>query len=690
MKRLFATVILCLSIISIAFATVEQQADISSLLATILRSADSRTYTEKLAELATHENNTIATAAILALGRIADPRGVRHLQYILKYGISDRASLAAYSMGEMARPYIYEVFDEKADSRWHRTLEGYLKDPRPGVAAACVRALGIYKDQRSVRVLLELLNEQQQSKKPDPSLTRELLITLMRIKDPETKSAITIWLHSSNPEIRRLAAMVSGRMDNSDAIPDLIQLLSDPEPPVGIEACMALARLSAPVPEIDLQPFLNSSDPQAQIAAIRLTAKIRPNSAVRQLIIFLPQQGQPETQTAFEVIEALANIGDLRAVPALWKLAEHKDSLGYRALIALGELKYEKAIYRLAKLDEAQDYEELGAMSMALAKLGTEQALNQLVKFGQIRPRPLILKDARARMAWVQAVIEAKPDRLSEFVSDWLHDSSPIVRAMACETLSLSGPNEQNSQMLADALRQAKDDSVPDAALAAVSALEITAEKLSPGDPIRERVLWLVQNELKRAEQSVVRQAARTLFHLAGRKDRHALFGAAIRMKWQDYLDAAQRIEKEHPMLCLETDKGEIKIRMFTDLAPVTCANILKLVQEKFYDGLVFHRVVPNFVIQTGDPTGTGWGGPGYTIRCETTSIPFKRGIVGMAHAGKDTGGSQFFITLWTSPHLDGYYTAWGDIISGIEVADSIVPGDKIKQMRLLSLKRRG
>lgn len=128
----------------------------------------------------------------------------------------------------------------------------------------------------------------------------------------------------------------------------------------------------------------------------------------------------------------------------------------------------------------------------------------------------------------------------------------------------------------------------------------------------------------------------------------------------------------------LKTSKGDIKIELLPEVAPFTVLNFLKLSRNNFYDGTVFHRVVSNFVIQGGDPTGTGFGGPGYSIRSEFSPVTFERGIVGMASSGKDTEGSQFFITHSSAPHLDGRYTVFGKVTEGMDVADKIMIGDTL------------
>ncbi len=127
----------------------------------------------------------------------------------------------------------------------------------------------------------------------------------------------------------------------------------------------------------------------------------------------------------------------------------------------------------------------------------------------------------------------------------------------------------------------------------------------------------------------------------------------------------------------MKTEKGDIHIEFFDEDAPSTVKNFKNLIQDGFYDGLNFHRVIPNFVIQGGCPNGTGTGGPGYHIPCEINTQKHLAGSLSMAHAGKDTGGSQFFICHSPQPHLDGVHTVFGQT-SDMDVVNSIEPGDTI------------
>lgn len=144
------------------------------------------------------------------------------------------------------------------------------------------------------------------------------------------------------------------------------------------------------------------------------------------------------------------------------------------------------------------------------------------------------------------------------------------------------------------------------------------------------------------------------------------------------------------PIVRMETERGPIRIELYRNDAPKTVENFLKLTKQGFYDGLRFHRVIGDFVVQGGCPHSrtkgdrrAGTGGPGYMIKCETQNNPRRhgRGSLSMAHAGRDTGGSQFFITHSPQPHLDGVHTVFGHVVDGQDVVDKIRVWDEIKKV---------
>ena len=146
-------------------------------------------------------------------------------------------------------------------------------------------------------------------------------------------------------------------------------------------------------------------------------------------------------------------------------------------------------------------------------------------------------------------------------------------------------------------------------------------------------------------------------------------------------------MENLNPIVTITMEDGSIiKVELYPEIAPNTVANFISLVKKGFYDGLTFHRVIPDFVIQGGCPNGNGTGGPGYTIKCETEGNPHKHGTgaLSMAHAGKDTGGSQFFITHSPQPHLDGVHTVFGQVIEGMDVVYKIRQGDVMNTITII------
>jgi peptidyl-prolyl cis-trans isomerase B (cyclophilin B) len=130
----------------------------------------------------------------------------------------------------------------------------------------------------------------------------------------------------------------------------------------------------------------------------------------------------------------------------------------------------------------------------------------------------------------------------------------------------------------------------------------------------------------------------------------------------------------------IQTDRGDIELELYPQHAPKTVNNFVFLAREGFYDGVTFHRVIDDFVIQGGDPTGTGRGGPGYRFEDEVKDNPLRHetGVISMANAGPNTNGSQFFITHSPQPHLDGRHTVFGKVVGGMDVVNAIRQGDKM------------
>lgn len=157
-------------------------------------------------------------------------------------------------------------------------------------------------------------------------------------------------------------------------------------------------------------------------------------------------------------------------------------------------------------------------------------------------------------------------------------------------------------------------------------------------------------------------------------------------LKWST--PPTMRIDPEKDCRALmKTDRGNIELELYPQHAPQTVNNFVFLIEEGFYDGVTFHRVIGDFMIQGGDPTGTGSGGPGYQFRDEIKGNPLRHetGVISMANAGPNTNGSQFFITHSPQPHLDGHHTVFGKVTAGQDVVDAIRQGDRIVSVEVMT-----
>jgi cyclophilin family peptidyl-prolyl cis-trans isomerase len=192
----------------------------------------------------------------------------------------------------------------------------------------------------------------------------------------------------------------------------------------------------------------------------------------------------------------------------------------------------------------------------------------------------------------------------------------------------------------------------------------------------------ILQSALHGDNRITAQAAAKALLKITGKNYEGEISVAGKSTSFYTPMDM-QLLARYHSAI-VTTTKGNITIEFRADAAPFTVLNFILLAQRYFYDGLTFHRVVPNFVIQGGDPLATGFGGPGYTIRTEVhPEALFSGGAVGVASAGKDTEGSQFFVTHCPTPHLDGRYTVFG-YTRDLDVVDRIQIGDTILRVNLI------
>ena len=250
-----------------------------------------------------------------------------------------------------------------------------------------------------------------------------------------------------------------------------------------------------------------------------------------------------------------------------------------------------------------------------------------------------------------------------------LADSDVAVRANALGILTRGASVEDLGAAMAS-YRRFVADTDNDARLAFWRVADSAIARVRGGlpDSIRRDLL-----ALKRPTDPLERAAASAIPQFAAWKD---LTSDAQPLSW--YEARVNERTGDYPVLRIETSRGTMEVLLYTSDAPLTVYNMVTLARAGYFNGQGFHRVVPNFVIQAGDPRGDGNGGPGYAIRDELNRRRYGRGTLGMALSGPNSGGSQFFITHSPQPHLDGGYAVFGELVSGFAVLDRIIQGDRI------------
>ena len=264
-----------------------------------------------------------------------------------------------------------------------------------------------------------------------------------------------------------------------------------------------------------------------------------------------------------------------------------------------------------------------------------------------------------------------------------LKTSDVFVRTSSATLIGeLGDQSEPVISALFDAYKAARADKINDARIAIVEAADklkhpMNIQVLSDSSGETDYVVRLKASDLLRATPTDV--ATIRPLQIGKVETGHD------KAYWRRVSDLSD--SHKNPIAVIHTKKGDIRIELFAADAPMTVDNFIQLAKSGFYNGLSWVRVVPNFVVQGGDPRGDQNGGPGYQIRDEINLRQYGTGTVGMALSGKDTGGSQFFITHAPQPHLDGGYTIFGQVTEGMDVVNRIARGDKIERVEIVEQK---
>ena len=369
-------------------------------------------------------------------------------------------------------------------------------------------------------------------------------------------------------------------------------------------------------------------------------------------------------------LEAVATLGALKAsehVPLVQDLiTDDWPALRAAALRAAAAIDPEGFSLVLSGLDLDRHWLVRAALADVLATLPTEVAVE--------RVRPLLQdEDKRVVPAALRALVRLKVADAPALLLAHLRESDVVIRETAARLLG-----ESKVEGAVPELRSAYEAAGADASYGARAA--VIGALAAYGTP---EALAGVRAALTDKDWAVRVEALRLLSKLEPGVDHRLAARPVPNQPVVPYEDGQLASRDFSPHAFIETVRGTIEFQLAVLDAPQTARNFMALARKGFFNGLPVHRVVPNFVVQDGDPRGDGEGGPGHTIRDEINDRPYLRGTVGMALSWEDTGGSQFFITHSPQPHLDGRYTVFGHVVNGMDVVDRLQVGDVIEQVRV-------
>jgi cyclophilin family peptidyl-prolyl cis-trans isomerase/HEAT repeat protein len=675
-----------------------------SALLRIVKAEDERRWDTDLKELLANPNAAIRKRAALAAGRIGNEDSVGALSGLLQDKDADVRAMAAFALGEVeaasgADPLLAALKNESVFVR-ARAIEGLGK-----IAAALPREQEARRLELSAAIL-EAIKTQSSDQ-----LTAILGLTaVLRSRPANAGPTVAQFLSHSDARVRADAANTLARLRLKDGNEQLLKLLNtDADAVVRANAARVLGATEDKASFDSLLKHATSDpDSRVRVSAIRSLASLKDARAAEPLLnhgrmLFRPKVAAYEPATN-GVLEIATTLGRLLALKedqaALGWLNVANDTLDHTApevelaLVRISPGSYLRSFGTDAKASVQRsmllNWRSASAIAGGLGEIAAmpasvknkadlaasaESLLRAMLDYrnSSVKVKTLVAVHSEYAVPDVLRALAAfKPKDLADVLLKHLNEPDVIVRGTAADLLGDLPPSEQHTRSLAAALARTPNDPLNDAALSIIDAL---------GKQKSAAANEAIKTALDSRDYLVRRRAVAAL-KTSGAGDFTARIGTVqTRNTDADYRRALSRAGRKVRAI-VTTTKGSFTMELLPEAAPLTVDNFVQLAQRSFFNGITIHRVVPNFVIQDGDPRGDGNGGPAqHQIRCEINEVPYDRAAVGMALSGKDTGSSQWFVTHSPQPHLDGGYTVFGRVVSGMYVVDNIIRGDVIKSI---------
>jgi cyclophilin family peptidyl-prolyl cis-trans isomerase len=535
-------------------------------------------------------------------------------------------------------------------------------------AGAVVRRLGRERDREAREAMVAALGLLNSHRDGAPAIAKSInakvaeerhaaALAASRCRDEMFVGPLSVHADEPRPEMRWRVAYALGRIGSRTGAPALRRLARDPVETVRFMAARALGDVSDSASVPLLTELLKDRSWRVRVNAAHALGVLRARPAG------LPLAGALRDPNAHVRWEAALSLGAIRdttsAGPLRRALADTATGVAQGASISLLHLTGDRIVPEIAP--------ELDLLP-AFLRSGLAEALGEV-------PGPLALETllARARDGSDPAQAAGAASGLGQRHAD----SAAVVPALRS---LLTAKDFTVVSSAADALGQLHDSS----SVGALATLLGRTAKPEDGDVRASAAGALAAIKTKEALEALAplrrdpeRRIRETVCAALG------LPADSVGSEPRPPLRVDPPYSGPARVAAVRTERGVIEIALDAAAAPRTVANFIRLAKSGYFDGITFHRVVPNFVIQAGCPRGDGWGGPGYAIPCEYSDRPYKVGTVGMALSGKDTGGSQWFITLSPQPRLEERYTVFGQVLAGMEVAERIMPGDRILRVTI-------
>ncbi|MFV0387833.1 MAG: peptidylprolyl isomerase [Pyrinomonadaceae bacterium] len=721
MKTIVLIVALSINFVSSNFAQARADSIKTEDLVKIVSAEDALRFDAVLKQFFNSKNSAIQARAALAAGRIGDVAAIEFLLPLLENKSTKVAETAVFALGEIesdkAADAIIAILADKASPLRARAIEAAGKIAAANQGSEFAKPLG-----NAIKSAL-----QTETLKPtvaDYNLILFGVTAALRAKPDGVLELITPFLKHSDPRVKADTLNALARLRAKGVAEDARKLLTDSDAEVRANAARLLGFSDDKTDSLRiLELALNDKDLRVRISAIRALASSEPTDIAEKLVtrantLFseMKTSGDANDSRKNEVLTIFTTLGTMLKGSNSSSAIELLNT--FRKFDRFSSPESEVALAQIMP----NEYLTKNFNQMPEGFPRTVNALNAVfqgaLSIKELGKNAQVYLDIRAMLhpetpeefsedEWVRVLpallevfskfdSENYSDEFDGVLAEYLNHKDVFVRAAVAGLIASREYSPERAAEFAKKLESSfakalnEDKRYDDAQLALLDAIvKIEKEASLPSLNlalnhysilVRTHAAFLIKENGWEGSFPNLKSRVGTVTKYDSQN------GSKLGQVTESERDYRRAVTRKNGSVkaVVTTQKGDFTIEFYPEDAPLTVDNFISLAKSGYFNGLDIHRVVPNFVVQDGDPRGDGNGGPGWQIRCEINMLPYKRGTVGMALSGKDTGGSQWFVTHAPQPHLDGGYTVFGFMNErDMKIVDKLVRGDKIRSVEI-------